>query len=81
MSVAFIIISVLILISCAVLVALVLMQKKNASGITAISGGASGADTYWDKNKGRTLEGQLEKYTKFVGAIFFILVFVSNFIK
>jgi preprotein translocase subunit SecG len=39
------------------------------------------SQTYWDKNKGRSLEGTLEKYTKIGIAIFFIVTAVTWFIK
>ena len=41
----------------------------------AISGGA---DTFFGKNKGRTMEAKLAKFTKIAGAIFFVLALVSS---
>lgn len=81
MGVFFIIVSVVALLLSGALVGLILMQKKNAGGITAISGGSGGGDTYWDKNKGRSVEGQLEKATKIIGFLFFVAIFLSNLIK
>lgn len=83
MSSLFIILSVAEGLVSLVLIGIILMQKKNASGIAgsiAGMGGGSG-QTYWDKNKGRSLEGQLEKYTKFLAVIFFALALVLNLIK
>ena len=41
--------------------------------------GGSG-DTYWSKNKGSSMEGALERYTKIGGALFMILALVINLI-
>jgi preprotein translocase subunit SecG len=43
------------------------MQKKRSGGMGSVAG-MGNVDTYWDKNKGRTLEGTLERLTK-IGAI------------
>lgn len=83
MSVPFIIVCVLIAIASVALIALILMQKKQAAGFTSAIGGMGGAagQSYWDRNKKNSLEGKLEFYTKVVGAIFVILVIVSNIVK
>ena len=39
---------------------IVLMQEGKSAGLGAISGAA---ETYWGKNKGRSMEGKLEKFT------------------
>ena len=36
------------------------------------------ADTYWGKNKGRSMEGALEKTTKILAVVFFIAALVLN---
>ena len=55
---------------CITLTVIVLMQEGKSAGLGAISGAA---DTYWGKNKGRSMEGALEKGTKYL-AVGFILV-------
>ncbi|MCL2016208.1 MAG: preprotein translocase subunit SecG [Defluviitaleaceae bacterium] len=72
MSILYIVLSVIYILACGGLVALILMQKKRSSGIGSVAG-MGNADTYWDKNKGRSIEGTFEKWTKIGGAI--ILVF------
>ncbi len=52
------------------LAAIILMQEGKSQGLGAISGMA---DTYWGKNRGRSVEGGLEKFTK-IGAVLFFLV-------
>ena len=66
--IAFIIVSV-------ILAALVLMQEGKSAGLGAISGSA---ETYWGKNKGRSMEGTLVKITKILAVLFFILAAVLN---
>ncbi len=68
MSALFVILSVIYILGCIGVIGLILMQKKRASGIGNLTGGGNGNQTYWDKNKGRSVDGQLEKYTK-IGAL------------
>ncbi|MBQ4284540.1 MAG: preprotein translocase subunit SecG [Lachnospira sp.] len=58
------------------LTVLVLMQEGKQNGLGAIAGGSS--DTYWGKNKGRTMEGKLATYTKILVAVFIIIAAVLN---
>lgn len=83
MSVLFIILSALLFLNCVALVAVILMQKKNATGMGSTMGGMGGGSgqTYWDKNKGRSLEGQLENYTRILAGVFFVLSLALCFIK
>ena len=59
---------------------IVLLQSGRSAGLGAISGSASNADSYWSKNKGSSMEGALERYTKIFGALFIILGIIINFI-
>lgn len=83
MSILFIILSIALAINCVLLVTVILMQKKKASGISGAiaGGGAAAGSTYWDKNKGRSAEGQLERYTKILGISFFLITFAMGFIR
>ena len=54
---------------------IVLMQEGKSAGLGAISGAA---ETYWGKNKGRSMEGKLEKYTKLSAVLIFVLALVLN---
>ena len=75
MEVAKMIISGLLIIDCIVLTIVVLMQEGKEAGLGSISGMA---DTYWGKNKGRSMEGALEKTTKILAVVFFIAALVLN---
>ena len=57
------------------LAAVILMQEGNTEGLGSIGGMA---DSYWGKNKGRSMEGALEKFTKFGTAAFMIIALVLN---
>ncbi len=57
--------------------AIILMQEGKSQGLGAISGMA---DTYWSKNRGRSMEGNLEKFTKIGAVLFFIVVLVLDII-
>ena len=57
--------------------AIILMQEGKSQGLGAISGMA---DTYWGKNKGRSIEGGLEKFTKIAAVLFFVVALVLDVI-
>ena len=65
------IVTVVFAIDCIALTAIVLMQEGKQQGLGAIAGAA---DTYWGKNKGRSMEGILVKSTK---ALVFLFVVIS----
>ncbi|MCL2415624.1 MAG: preprotein translocase subunit SecG [Defluviitaleaceae bacterium] len=77
----YIALSILLALACLAMIVAILMQKKRQAGFTgSISGGGMGDKTYWDKNKSKSFEGRLEKYTKILGAVFMILSLVISFI-
>lgn len=70
-----IVLTILFILVCIALVVLVLMQEGKSAGLGAISGAA---ETYWGKNKGRSMEGQLVKFTKILAVLFMVLAVVLN---
>lgn len=70
-----VILTVLFIFDCVALVIVVLMQEGKAAGLGAISGAA---ETYWGKNKGRSMEGMLVKVTKVLAVGFILLAAVLN---
>ena len=64
------ILTVIFVIICIALTVLVLMQEGKSQGLGSISGMA---DTYWGKNKGRSMEGMLVKVTRVLLALFLII--------
>lgn len=75
MGVLRIILTVVYILLCLALVVLVLMQEGKAAGLGAISGAA---ETYWGKNKGRSMEGKLVKMTTGLAIGFMVLAVVLN---
>lgn len=73
-----IVLSVIFVIICIALSVIILMQEGRSSGLGAVSGMA---DTYWGKNKGRSMEGALEKFTKFAAVLFMLLAVVLNILN
>ena len=69
MSIATTVITVFQVISCLLLILFVLFQSGKHSGLGVV-GGAS--DTFLSKNKARSLDAKLAKYTKWVGFVFMI---------
>ncbi len=70
-----IILTIVFIIICIVLSAIVLMQEGKAAGLGAISGAA---ESYWGKNKGRSMEGTLVKITKYLTIAFIVIAAILN---
>ena len=75
MDVLKIILTILFAIDCIALTAIVLLQEGKSAGLGSL-GGAN--DTYWGQNKGRSMEGTLDKVTKILAAMFIVLAIVLN---
>lgn len=75
MTVLKIIVMIVYAIVCLALTVIVLMQEGKQAGLGSISGAA---DTYWGKNKGRSMEGALEKITKYLAVGFIVLSLLLN---
>ena len=73
-----IILTVIFAIDCIALTVVVLMQEGKQQGLGSIAGAA---DTYWGKNKGRSMEGGLAKATTIMGVLFFVLAIVLNMLN
>ena len=78
MAVLEIVIGAIILVLSIVIIAVVILQEGHRSGINgAISGGA---DTFLSKNKARTVDAFLARWTKYIAIAFFVMAIVANFI-
>lgn len=76
MAVLKIVLMVVYALVCLALTTIVLLQEGKSAGL---SGAISGvADTYWGKNKGRSMEGKLVKFTKYLACAFIVLSLVLN---
>ena len=69
------VLTILYVIACGALVVIVLMQEGKSAGLGAISGAA---ETYWGKNKGRSMEGKLVKLTTILAVAFIVFAVVLN---
>ena len=69
------IITIIFVIDCIALSAIILLQEGKSAGLGTISGAA---DSYWGQNKGRSMEGALVKSTKFLAILFIVLAVVFN---
>lgn len=76
MGVLEVIVGALVLVLSLVIIFVVILQQGRRAGINgAISGGA---DTFLSKNKARTFDAFLGKWTKYIAIAFFVLVIVAN---
>ena len=64
------------IIVCVALSVVVLMQEGKQAGLTGAISGA--AETYWGKNKGRSMEGGLIIATRVLAVLFILLSIVLN---
>lgn len=70
-----VVINIIFILVCVALTVLVLMQEGKSAGLDSISGAA---ETYWGRNKGRSMEGMLVKITKILAVFFMLLAVVLN---
>jgi len=70
-----IILSVIFIIDCIALTVVVLMQEGKQQGLGAIAGAA---ETYWGKNKGRSMEGGLVLATRIMAVLFVVFSLLLN---
>ena len=68
------ILTVIYILICIALVVVVLMQEGKSAGLSGAINGI--ADTYWGKNKGRSVEGLLGKLTIVLAALFIVISLV-----
>ena len=69
---------VLILLSVAIIVLVLLQEGKSAGLSGAIAGGA---ETFFGKNKSRTMESKLVLITKIIAISFFVLALVATLLR
>lgn len=72
------ILTIIYIIDCVFLAVVVLMQEGKSAGLGSISGAA---ESYWGKNKGRSMEGKLVTVTKVAAILFLVLSAVLNINK
>lgn len=70
-----ILVQVVLIIVSIVVAGIILLQEGKSAGLGAVSGAA---ESYWGKNKGRSMEGTLVKFTKILVVVFFLLAILLN---
>lgn len=63
--------SIIQIIAALVIIVIIMFQDSNQKGLSGSIAG--GAETFFGKNKGRTIEAKLKKWTIIVSALFIIL--------
>lgn len=61
---------------CICITVIVLMQESKQAGLSGTISGA--ADTYWGKNKGRSMEGKLVMITRILAIAFIVIAAILN---
>ena len=70
-----IIVTVVFIIVSIALAGIVLMQEGKSAGLGSIAGAA---ESYWGKNKGRSMEVMLVKVTTVLAVVFMVLAVLLN---
>lgn len=68
-------VTVLYILICIALIVVIILQEGKSAGLGTISGAA---ETYWGKNKGRSMEGGLVRITQVLTALFFVFSLLLN---
>ena len=71
-----IVLGVAILIVAVLLVFVVILQQSQRTGLNSTIGG--GNETFLSKNKSRSADAKLARFTKILTVMFFVLVILSN---
>ena len=69
--------TIIFLAVCVALIVIVLMQEGKSAGLGSIGGIG---ESYWGKNKSRSMEGNLVKFTKILAAAFLVIALALNMI-
>ncbi len=79
MAVVKVVLIVIYVIVCLALIILALMQSKEDAGMSGTITGSS-TNNFYEKNKGRTKEGRLKKWTIILGIVFAIITIILSII-
>ena len=77
MSVIQVILSLIYVILGVAISIVILMQEGKSNGLGSAIGGIS-TDSYWSKNRGRSMEGALEHFTRYGAIVFMIITIILN---
>ncbi|MGI6689930.1 MAG: preprotein translocase subunit SecG [Clostridiales bacterium] len=80
MSTAQLIVTILLMLSSLAVIISVLLQKGDEDAMSALTGGGSG-DSFFSKNKNKTLQGRLALITKVSASLFVALALLMIFLN
>ncbi len=69
--------TIIFLAVCIAMIVIVLMQEGKSAGLGSIGGIG---ESYWGKNKSRSMEGNLVKFTRILAAAFLVIALLLNMI-
>ncbi|MDO4484209.1 MAG: preprotein translocase subunit SecG [Clostridia bacterium] len=78
MAVLNVILSVILILACLFMIVTVLLQSSNTRGLGAVAGQM---DSYFSKNKAKTIDAKLALGTKIAAAVFVVLSLAMLLIK
>ena len=70
------VLTVVFMIICLIITVVILLQEGKQAGLTGAISGA--AESYWGKNKGRSMEGKLVTITKVLAVLFVVISIILN---
>ena len=70
------VLTVVFMIICLIITVVILLQEGKQAGLTGAISGA--AESYWGKNKGRSMEGKLVTITKVLAVLFVVIAIILN---
>ena len=68
--------AIVLIIASVLLTIIIVLQDNKSDGMNALMGGSS--DSYYGKNKGRTLDAILNRWTKIIAIAFFVVIVAVN---
>ncbi len=74
-----IIIGAVILLACLLITVICMMQEQKPQNATSALSGATN-DSFYDKNRGRTKEARLKKFTTILTVLFFVLILFMDIV-
>ncbi len=72
-------VNIVYIVICVALIVIVLLQSGRQAGLSGSIAG--GAETFFGKNKGRTIDAILGKWTSACAILFMVLAIVLHFVK
>ena len=70
------VVTVVFIMLCIAWIILIMCQESKQAGLTGTISGMG--ETYWGKNKGRSLEGKLVRWTTILSVLFFVITIALN---